>query len=369
MKLLGVCLLHLTLTQPMLAVRSGTGVQSQRMCGSKEASYHYEMDILSADGKSNETVALELVVGGEEPRLVMHKNAGWAASVLENEQGVYWTPYYTEGAAREEAMKVDLRDMAYVKHAEDEVETPNGTVTIDGIEIMSNDGRTFGFEGGIYFSDELMLKAMKKDDGKYLLKRGVDVYNAQGLPADAQFHKARPCAGLIIGVGLVAGIGMAIGWGFIGGYALGLNVGAKIVGLVFSTIGMGVVPAALVMAIGFGIAYLIYQHTNMKRYSATHHMWSELQCVGSLTMCRDKKSLVPEGGDCDVPGPKRCCCTADDPSTCKIMQTSELKSSRNIFQWNRLVCPSSEKYRHFNRYHFEAIPSTCVASDGVTPSS
>merc|ERR1712154_591628 len=139
------------------------------------------------------------------------------------------------------------------------------------------------------------------------------------------------------------------------------NQGAYIVGLVFSTIGMYVGAAALVAAMGFGIAYLVYIATQKNKHSASRHLLSEIKCISGLNHCADGKSFVPREGDCDRPGPKRCCCKKD-PSTCRILRASELKSSKNPFRKEVLVCPDSKGYHHVSHYKFTGIPSTCITN-------
>merc|ERR1719229_482161 len=122
----------------------------------------------------------------------------------------------------------------------------------------------------MYYSDALMKRAIRMGNEKYTLKKTSEIQNLdRNWLGDEKWYKAKPAVAAVLGSGLVAGILMAIGWGFIAGYALHLNTGAAIVGLVFSTIGMGIGAMILGAFLGLGAAYLVYKSQAARSYSAT----------------------------------------------------------------------------------------------------
>merc|ERR1719210_2967978 len=90
----------------------------------------------------------------------------------------------------------------------------------------------------------------------------------------------------------------------------------------------------------------------LSKYSGVRHLWSELKCIHGLVLCPDRTSIVPRGGVCDTPGPGRCCCASDEPSSCRIPKDSELK--RSLLKWRTFVCPWG--YRHYRKYSFANDP-------------
>lgn len=85
--------------------------------------------------------------------------------------------------------------------------------------------------------------------------------------------------------------------------------------------------------------------------------WSDAEACDAAG--EDFSPLNLAGKGCQCGRPKRCCCKAGDPATCKVLQGEELAKSSNPLKWNEPVCPSHEGYRHVDRFQFATLPAAC----------
>eukprot|EP00933_Yihiella_yeosuensis_P043936 TRINITY_DN3897_c0_g2_i1.p1 TRINITY_DN3897_c0_g2~~TRINITY_DN3897_c0_g2_i1.p1 ORF type:complete len:357 (-),score=51.97 TRINITY_DN3897_c0_g2_i1:345-1415(-) len=234
--------------------------------------YYFEFE--NQDG---DRYAVVLKRDKTKPELIIHRNQKWEVQYYKDTKVLEWTPVDVDPEKEHDTVTMDLAQTEFIKYTDfgtaEDAEEPS-------VELRTQDGQEISFQGGLYFPEKLMKRAVLSrdpDEGKAATDGKLSAGNSAGRVGAVAVLTGSVSLGLGGAIGTAALAGVATGG------ALGLGVGAA------------------VGAAG-GVAYGVIHYRKQKREASltmSQKLFEKLRCHPLLKQCGKTNVVVlKEGGEC-----------------------------------------------------------------------